>query len=113
MRAAFASFLLFFLAACDAGSGPLAEPMVAPILTGEEARDEMSHAQPEVARVTHVALDLALDFEAKDVSGTATLDILAEPGADTIILGRAVWSAEDPSAQLERLVKIANRGRQQ
>ena len=46
----------------------------------------MTYAQPEIARVTHVALDLALDFEAKDISGTATLDILAEPGADTIIL---------------------------
>src|SRR5690606_6694066 len=86
MRAAFASLLLIFLAACDAGSGPVAEPMVAPILTGEEARDTMTYAQPQIARVTHVALDLALDFEAKDISGTATLDILPEPGADTVIL---------------------------
>jgi aminopeptidase N len=60
--------------------------MVAPILTGEAAKDGLTYAQPEIARVTHVALDLALDFEAKDVFGTATLDILAEPGADTVIL---------------------------
>jgi hypothetical protein len=45
--------------------------MVAPILTGEDARDPHSYARPEVARVTHVALDLGLDFEGKRVSGTS------------------------------------------
>ena len=86
MRAAFASFLLLFLAACEAGSGPAAERMVSPILTSEDARDTLTHARPEIARVTHMALDLALDFEEKEISGTATLDILAQPGADTIVL---------------------------
>jgi len=61
-------------------------PMVSPILTSEDARDEYSYAQPEVARVTHVALDLALDFDAKTAGGTATLDILAADGADTVVL---------------------------
>jgi aminopeptidase N len=60
--------------------------LVAPILTSADARDPHSHARPEVARVTHVALDLALDFEAKRVAGTATLDILAAPGAGEIVL---------------------------
>ena len=86
MRAALSSLLLLVVVACKPADGPASEPMVAPILTGEEARDNQTYAQPEIARVTHVALDLALDFEAKDVFGTATLDILAEPGADTVIL---------------------------
>jgi aminopeptidase N len=63
-----------------------AQRMVAPILTTPDARDPHSHARPEVARVTHVALDLGLDFEARRVSGTATLDILAAPGAQEIVL---------------------------
>ncbi|HWK41367.1 MAG TPA: M1 family metallopeptidase [Croceibacterium sp.] len=82
----FASFLLvLLLAACKPGGGT-EEVMVAPILTTEDAHDPWTFAQPEKARVTHVALDLALDFEAKRVGGTATLDILAEPGVDTVVL---------------------------
>jgi len=59
---------------------------VAPILTSAEARDWHSFAQPQVARVTHVALDLALDFQARRVGGTATLDLQAAEGAGEIIL---------------------------
>ncbi len=71
--------------AADAGNAQ-AERMVAPILTGEDARDPHTYARPEIARVTHVAMDLALDFEGKRVSGTATLDIQAADGAQEIIL---------------------------
>ncbi len=71
--------------AADAGNAQ-AERMVAPILTGEDARDPHTYARPEIARVTHVALDLGLDFEGKRVSGTATLDIQAADGAQEIIL---------------------------
>lgn len=60
--------------------------MVSPILTSDDAKDPYSYAQPEIARVTHVALDLDLDFNANNVGGTATLDILAADGADSIIL---------------------------
>ncbi len=49
-------------------------------------RDIHSYARPEIARVNHVALDLATDFEAKTLTGTAALDITAEPGATEIIL---------------------------
>src|SRR5690606_15325878 len=86
MRAAFASFLLLFLAACEAGSGPAAERMVSPLLTSEDARDTLTHARRQIARVKHTALGLALDFEEKEISGRATLDILAQPRADTIVL---------------------------
>jgi aminopeptidase N len=57
-----------------------------PILTGPDARDVLSYAKPQVARVTHVDLDLTADFAAHVMRGTATLDILAKPGAKEIVL---------------------------
>jgi hypothetical protein len=87
MRRLLASFALCLAAACTTIEAPGDEPaMVAPILTSAEARDEFTFARPEVARVTHVALDLALDFARETVGGTATLDIAAAPGAEEIVL---------------------------
>lgn len=85
----FLTFGLVTLGACSMqGDTPEAnaEPMISPILTSDDAKDPYSYAQPEIARVTHVSLDLALDFEARNIGGTATLDILAADGVDTIIL---------------------------
>ena len=62
------------------------QAMVSPILTTAQAFDDQTYAQPQVARVTHVALDLDLDFDAKRVRGMATLDVLARPGAEQIVL---------------------------
>ena len=62
------------------------EPMVSPILTGPEALDTLTYAEPQKARVTHVALDLDLDFDAERVSGSAVLDLLVAQGADRVIL---------------------------
>ncbi len=62
------------------------ERMVSPILTTPDAVDSATYAQPQVARVTHVALDLDLDFDAKRVGGVAELDVLAAPGAEDIVL---------------------------
>src|SRR4051812_32977114 len=56
-------------------------PMIAPILTTPEAKDVKSYARPAEARVTHVALNLRADFEAKRISGWATLDVEAAPNA--------------------------------
>lgn len=80
------------LAAC--AGGPVAEPpaLTSPPMTAPAARpvdyvrDVHSHARPEVARVVDVALDLAADFEANRLSGTATLSITGVPGAQEIIL---------------------------
>jgi aminopeptidase N len=79
------------LAACNASTtapaeAPKAEATVAPVLSTPDAVDAHTHAKPLVARVTHVALDLAVDFDAKRVGGTATLDIQRKPGAKEIIL---------------------------
>ena len=63
-----------------------AERTVAPILTTPDARDIHSFARPEIARVTHVALDLAADFANRRIGGTATLDVQAAPGGQEIVL---------------------------
>ena len=57
-----------------------------PILTTPDAHDALSYAEPQVARVAHVDLDLAADFSTHTMAGTATLDILAAPGATRIML---------------------------
>ncbi len=105
----FALPLLAVLASCTSMTGPSptaladrATPMISPILTTADAHDPFTYAEPEVARVTHVALDLALDFKAKRVSGSATLDILAAPGADHVILdsdGLDIASITDASGK--------------
>src|SRR5690349_3750539 len=83
---------IMMLSACTMSEGggneqAAAEPReVAPVLSGEDARDTRSFARPEVARVTHVALDLDADFQAKRMAGTAVLDIQAAEGAREIVL---------------------------
>jgi len=89
MRRIFATAaLLLATTACTTGDRPgsARSTMIAPVLTSADARDTFTFARPEVARVTHVELDLALDFAAKAVGGTATLDVLAAPGATELAL---------------------------
>lgn len=79
--------------------------MVAPVLATRDALDASTYAQPQLARVTHVALDLDLDFAARRIGGLATLDIDAAPGADTIVLddkGLAITSVTDEAGRLLR-----------
>jgi aminopeptidase N len=45
------------------------------------ARDGHSRGNPEGVRVVHLALDLAVDFEARTLEGTATLKLARPPGA--------------------------------
>src|SRR5829696_1196773 len=90
--AAVAASLL--LAACQASETNTASPagetgdaaQISPILSTPDAKDDASYARPLQARVHHVALDLAVDFDAKRVGGTATLDIDRKPDAKEIIL---------------------------
>jgi hypothetical protein len=63
-----------------------AEAAIAPILTTPDAVDPHSFAKPQEARVTHVALDLTVDFDTKRIGGTATLDIDRRHDAREIIL---------------------------
>ncbi|HEV7661862.1 MAG TPA: M1 family metallopeptidase [Allosphingosinicella sp.] len=86
MRVLILAAALLAAACAMTGRGAPAGRQVAPILTGEAARDTASYARPEIARVTHVALELDADFDAHRMAGTATLDIQAAPGAEEIIL---------------------------
>src|SRR5688572_15922805 len=65
MRLAAAFFLSLSALAAPAAAQDGAAPLVSPILTSEEAKDPWTFAEPEVARVTHVKLDLTLDFEGR------------------------------------------------
>src|SRR3546814_13534268 len=56
------------------------------ILATPQGKDVNSYANPLEARVTHVALDLAADFDAHVLAGTATLDIAAAKDAQKIVL---------------------------
>ena len=69
----------------DAGqANPAPAAATAPVLTGPDAKDIHSYADPAVARVTHVALDLTANFDTRTMQGTATLDVVAE-GASPVL----------------------------
>jgi leukotriene-A4 hydrolase len=56
----------------------------APLDLGADAKDIHSYAEPAIARVTHVDLDLAADFASRSLAGTATLDVKAA-SADAVL----------------------------
>ncbi|MFL6722825.1 MAG: M1 family metallopeptidase [Sphingomicrobium sp.] len=86
MRALTAALAALFLLSCQTDTTPIEPTDVAPILDAPDAVDVHSHAKPLEARVTHLALDLDVDFDARRIGGTATLDIYAKPDATEIIL---------------------------
>ena len=92
------------LASCQGADKelPPAAAQVAPILDAPDAVDSHSYAKPLEARVTHVALDLGVDFATKRVGGTATLDIQAKPGAKQIIL-------DDSGLEIEGIADAAGK----
>ena len=98
--AMFAAILL--MAACrmtdqDNSAQPKAAEasVIAPILATPDAQDIHSFARPLEARVSHVALDLNVDFDAKRIGGTATLDIERKPDAKEIVLDDKGLAIED------------------
>lgn len=123
------SSLRVFLLASALGMASLSSAQaaapVAPILTTPEARDVKSFAQPQVARVTHVDLDLVADFDAKVMRGSAAMDVLASPGAREVVLdtlglkisrvtdekGRALpWTLGPGDAELGAALKVELQG---
>jgi aminopeptidase N len=86
----------------NASAPATAEAQTAPILTTPDAVDTHSYARPLEARVTHVALDVSVDFSTKRIGGTATLDIDRKPDAKAIILddnGLEIASIADGEGQ--------------
>ena len=76
-------------------------PAVAPVLATPDAVDTASFAKPLEARVTHVALDLTVNFEARRLEGTAMLDIDRRPDARQIVL-------DDNGLEIGRVVDGSN-----
>jgi leukotriene-A4 hydrolase len=84
-----AALLLPVLLSC----GPRPEPATqeapairAPVLLTPDARDIHSYADPAVARVTHVDLDLTADFATRTFAGTAGLDVEPSKEGATLTL---------------------------
>lgn len=84
--------LPLLLSACMSSASPEpapAAPPAAPLVLPAHVApgpDPHSFARPDEARVTHLGLDLAVDFEAHTLTGTATLAIDREPAAKQIVL---------------------------
>jgi aminopeptidase N len=114
IRLASLTFFAVLLTACQTvepvasvGPGPLPQsaaaqeaPQIAPVLATADANDPYSYARPLEARVTHVDLNLKVDFAAKRLSGAAVLDIERRPDAREIVLddkGLVIRSVTDVS----------------
>src|SRR5256885_3112480 len=96
------------LAGCRGGeraanrAEPAAESTLASILTTPDAVDVHSYARPLEARVTHVGLDLTVDFDTRRIAGTAILDIDRKPDAKEIVL-------DDNGLEIEGIADAAKR----
>ena len=116
MRFVAAAVATLILAACGSPeSGDPDAPRVAPVLDSAQAFDDQTFAKPLEARVSHLDLDLNLDFETQTVSGTAMLDIVAKEGIDTVILdnnGLAIETITDSEGKpLEYEIGEAEEGK--
>jgi len=77
-------------AACrDATPPPMSSTSAATPPPAAVPRDPHTYARPDEAKVTHVALDLAADFQAKTLAGTATLTIARSPSAASLTVDTA------------------------
>ena len=77
---------VFLIAACAPEQPAASAAEVAPVLAGDDARDIHSYAEPAIARVTHVDLDLRVDFATRTVAGSAALDVVAGGAAPVLTL---------------------------
>ena len=95
--------LVFALSACkrDASeSAPAAAPAAKPAVMTD--RDEHSYAEPDKVVIDDLALDLALDFEAKTLSGTATYALQwKDAGATQLVLDTRDLAIERVDAQVD------------
>ena len=72
LSAAVAAALGSSLSACNRAPEPAPAASATTPAVAEKIVDEHSFAQPDKVRITDLALDLALDFDKKTLSGTAT-----------------------------------------
>lgn len=75
------------LTACNRDAAPAAEPAAPPAQTAAVDRDEHSYAEPDKVVTEDLALDIALDFDAKTIAGTATYTLQwKDPSATQLVL---------------------------
>ena len=92
------------LAACTRDAAPpegTADPLPAdaPVAT-EPDRDQHSYAEPEKVRIEDIALELAVDFDAKQLSGTATYELdWRDPSATALVLDTRDLTIESVEAE--------------
>lgn len=80
-------------------------PEILPRQPGEPSlitRDVSSYAEPDQVRVRHVSLDLRVDFAAKVLTGTATLELdWRDPSAYAVVLDTRDLTIAQVEAQLD------------
>src|SRR5690606_28091721 len=92
-------------AGCARESAPAPEsptPSAAAAASAEQAAivDEFSYAQPDKVRIADLALDLAVDFAAKQLSGTATYTLdWKDPAATELVLDTRDLAIEKVEAE--------------
>jgi leukotriene-A4 hydrolase len=77
--------LVLSLGACQQTPQPASDDS-APMALVKKAVDVHSYAEPNIARVRHIDLDLTADFKAKILKGTAALTLETDPTAKQVIL---------------------------
>ena len=82
---------------------PAAQPTAKPAPTASARRaDENSYAQPEQVRISDLALDLKLDFDQKQLAGTATYTLdWADPKATALVLDTRELTIEKVEGESE------------
>ncbi len=92
-------------AGCARESAPAPESATPPAATAAQTQqaaivDEFSYAQPDKVRITDLALDLAVDFDAKQLSGTATYTLdWKDPSATELVLDTRDLTIEKVEAE--------------
>jgi aminopeptidase N len=112
LRAPFARFALvacaaLLAAACGrdpAPAGQAADATTPPAADTQEAavpdRDQHSYAEPDKVRIEDIALDLAIDFDQKQLSGTATYTLdWRDPQATQLVLDTRELTIESVEAE--------------
>jgi len=85
-----AAAVLATAGACSREASPAAAPAAgqeAAMPAADPGHDEFSYAEPDKVKTTELALDLAIDFEKKEIAGTATYTLeWVDPKADRLVL---------------------------